>query len=185
MQNLYSNISDNMTTWQKELCDMMVSYKINFSDARKYGLVFLDKTILITGDIFENLKEYYRDDTNRTTSIIIYGILIAVVNLYLIYNSLWLLHNTNKTNKVSIYLDKISNECDKDKDNSSAKDVRNVENVKYLRLKVLFLKNKLSEITDVIDNTEHRACKKLAMIKSEILKRFSVKKTLEIKDKDN
>ena len=86
MQNLYSNISDNMTTWQKELCDMMVSYKINFSDARKYGLVFLDKTILITGDIFENLKEYYSDDTNRTNSIIIYGILIAVVNLYLIFN---------------------------------------------------------------------------------------------------
>ena len=97
-------------------------------------------------------------------SVIVYSILCSICLLRMSM----LLYNQHKDKTINIYLDR-KNESEFP---SKIKKIGKDKDVVYLRSKISFLKDRLDEISKIIDNEHDRVCKKIPLIKNELMKRF-------------
>ena len=116
--------------------------------------------------IYRKYDKHYTYD-NFVNILIIYGLFITIV-------SLWLLKKESSKKTINIYLENI-----KEKDDIAFK---RKDDVKYLTAHIVFLKNKIVNISEIIDNVDDRVSKKFALIRMEIIKKFSSPRNLQIKN---
>jgi hypothetical protein len=158
------------------MCDIITEYKYIFNYL--YDIEYKNNLINIWKIIVDNSKivyhryeDYYTYD-NFLNILIIYCLIVTTL-----LSRILIIEGDKKT--INIYLESINNR----ENVASTIALKKKNDIKILSANITFLKNKISTISEIIDNLDERACKKLTLIKSELIKKFTISKKLELINK--